>query len=801
MTGLDVRSPANTESPAQQRQPRTGIGSPVRRVETSRFVRGAGCYVDDRRLAGMLHIAFVRSTMPHARIVSIDADRARAHPGVHAVVTGADASQLLHPIGGRLPLTPDIVRFVGEPVVAVVAENRYLAEDAAELVEVRYQALEPVVDPELALRPGAPTLFAELDGNCSFERKFGTPGVDDAFAAADLVVELRCRSARAAAAPMEPRSYAARWDQQAAQLTVWSCTASPYALRADLASTLGIPESAVRVEVADVGGSFGGKNAIYPEELAVGWLAWLTGAPVTWTELRSEHLVASYHGRDQLHRVRAAFSADGRILALDDDFLADMGASRTIDNSVNSAADYLPGCYALPEIRVRARAVTTNKAPHGSLRGIGKADAAFVIERVMDRAARRLGIDRAEIRLRNLVPEAAFPYRTVTGALLDSGRYEVCLRRVLEFAGYHRLLAERDELRANGIHRGVGVSIVVEPTSASRPGVGMGYAACRLVITPHGDVLAFSGTSQQGQGHQTVIAQIIADRLALPLPAIRVVLSDTDVTPHGFTAGSSRSTTVLMSAVYRAAELAADKLRAIAAHQWQLEPALVELVDGAAVEPSGRRLTFRELAEVAYIRVDQLPPRLEPGLEVIGTFVNPNIDFARNPQGLANGFSTYPYDACVAVVDVDIETGLTTIRSYFSVHDCGTELNPRIVETQHIGATVQGIGLALLEELPFDADGNPLASSFLEYLLPTVNDLPQQLGLDAIQTPTPLTPLGAKGVGETGTLSAPVVLASAIEDALDEPYAELNEIPLTGERVLLELRRARAAREADSVVN
>jgi aerobic carbon-monoxide dehydrogenase large subunit len=777
-------------------QASAGIGSPVRRVETLRFVRGAGSYVDDRRPPGMLHVAFVRSTFPHATIRSADTSRALDHPGVHAVVTGRDARDLLHPVGGRLPLAEEVARFVGEPVAAVVAESRYVAEDAMELVDVTYEALEPVVRPEAALEPSSPLLFPTAGSNCTYDREFSSPGVESAFASADLVFEAEYRSARAAPAPMEPRSYAAQWDAQSGVMTVWSCTASPYALRADIATTLGIPESHVRVEVADVGGSFGGKNAIYPEELTVAWLAWLTGRPVSWTETRSEHLVATYHGRDQLHRVRAAFSRDGLILALEDDFLADMGASRSVDNSVNSAADYLPGAYVVPEIKVRARAVVSNKAPHGSLRGIGKADAAFVIERVMDRAARLLDIDRAEIRLRNLVPADAFPFRTATGALLDSGRYETCLRKALALAGYDSLMREAADLRERGVCRGVGVSFVIEPTSASRPGVGMGFASCRLVVTPHGDVLAYSGTSQQGQGHQTTIAQIIASHLDIPLDSIRVTLSDTDVTPHGFTAGSSRSTTVLMSAVYRAAEAAAGKLRAIAAHQWSTDPADVRLVDGGA-EYEGRRLSFQEIAESAYIRMDRLPPGMEPGLEVIGTFVNPNIDYERNERGLANAFSTYPYEACVVVVDVDQATGLPSIRSWVSVHDCGVEINPRIVETQHIGATVQGIGLALMEELPFSDDGNPLATTFLEYLLPTVNDLPERLLLDSIVTPTPFTPLGAKGIGETGTLTAPVVLASAIEDALGVPYVTLNELPITGERVVRALHQARnAAHEA-----
>jgi aerobic carbon-monoxide dehydrogenase large subunit len=767
------------------------IGARVTRVESERLVLGKGCYVDDRHLPGMLHVAFVRSSIPHATITSIDTSAAVKVPGVHLVVTGADAQAALRPIKSRWPLAHDKVRYVGELVAAVVAEDRYIAEDAAELVEVDYELLPPLPDPEAALAAGAPSVFDKVRGNCSYERTLSTPGFDEAFAGAAAVVEITTRSSRAAACPMEPRSYLASWDRGAQSLTLWASSASTFSVRKDVAATLAMSEGRVRVVVADVGGSFGAKNPVYPEELVVAWLATVTERPVKYTELRTEHLQAAHQGRDQRHALRGAFAADGRILAIEDMIIADMGATPTVDNSVDSAMNYVPGAYKVPYYRCTARAVVTNKPPHGSLRGIGKADAAFAIERLMDAAARELGIDRADIRIKNVIGEDEFPYRTVTGALMDSGRYEACLRKALALADYDSMKCELPKLREQGIRRGIGVSLVVEPTSASRRGPGLGFACCRLTITSTGHVVVASGTSQQGQGHETTMGQIVADVLDIPRDQVTVHLSDTESSPYGFTAGSSRSTTVLMSAAYRAAEKAADKLRRIAAHRWEITDDEVRIRSGGAENGRGDRLSLAELLNMAYVRVDQLPPGVEPGFEVLGTFTNPNIDYEPDETGRYNGFATYPYEACVAVVDVDVETGVLAIRKYVSVHDCGIPINPAIVDTQHTGATVQGLGLALLEEIPFDEDGNPMAVSFLDYLLPSAVNLPEELIMDHLVTPAPFTPLGAKGAGETGTLTPPAVLASAVDDAIGPPYGRSTMLPLTPERVLAAVDAAR----------
>jgi aerobic carbon-monoxide dehydrogenase large subunit len=768
-----------------------GIGSRVPRTESERLVRGAGRFVDDRKMPGMLHVAFVRSTVPHAEIISIGLDEARAMPGVTAIITGADLLEHLQPIGGKWPLALERTRYVGEPIAAVVAANPYVAEDAAELVSLTFGELPAVSDAVEALLPDAHQILANVAGNCFYERSIGTDGVAAAFSEAPVVVSIETRSGRATAAPMEPRSYAAAWHDGEETLTLWTCSSSTFAIRADVARSIGIPETRVKVEISDVGGSFGAKNPVYPEEILVAWLARELGSPVKYTETRSEHMHMVRHGRDQRHSIRGAFTMDGRILAIEDDIIADMGATDSLDNSVDSASNYVPGPYVVPEYHCRARAVVTNKTPHGSLRGIGKADATWAIERLMDHAARRLGIDRAEIRLRNFVPPEAFPFRTITGALLDSGRYGECLRKALKIADYEALLAEREGLRARGIHRGVGVSLVVEPTSASRErSGGKGFAAVRLSITPSGQVQVFSGTSAQGQGHQTTIAQLVADVLGIPFEDITVYLGETHATPWGFTAASSRSATVLMSAAYRAAERAAERMCRIAAHRWEVPVETTTFREGAVWGADGQKMTVTEAMFIAHVRVDQLPDDVDAGFEVIGSFRNPNVDFRAKEDGLYNGFASYPYDACVAVVDVDVQTGRIVIQKYVTVHDCGVAINPNIVDTQHIGSTIQGLGLALLEEIPYDSDAQPLAGSFMDYLLPTAYELPAELVIDHMVTPSPFTAYGGKGAGETGTLSAPVVLASAIEDAIGPPYPSLTELPMTPERIVSAIRAA-----------
>ncbi|HEY7065369.1 MAG TPA: xanthine dehydrogenase family protein molybdopterin-binding subunit [Chloroflexota bacterium] len=768
-------------------------GRPLRR-ETERFVQGAGEYVDDVRLPGTLYAAFVRATVAHARIRGVDTSAARALPGVVAVVTAADLADEM----ARLPgtggpivaalrfhaLAESKVRYVGEAVAVAVADSRYSAQDAADAVVVDYEPLPVIADAEQALGPDAAVLFEELpSGNLVQEVHFATEGVEEAFAAADHVIRERFRSHRWTPCPMEGRGVLAEWDSLLGVLTVWSSSAGAHAVRGRVAAALRMPENHIRVIIPDVGGSFGAKNGTYPEELIIPYLARKLGRPVKWAETRSEHLATVRQGRDQTHDVEVAVRADGRILAIRDRITADLGAAAYIDNALMSTVLYMTGAYDVQTYAVDAYGAATNKAPHGSLRGIGKADAAFVVERLVDMIARQVGRDPAEVRLLNFVPAEAFPYRTATGAILDSGQYHAALRRALELADYDELRREQAARPAGRVRRGIGTSLVIEPTGAGRRGAGGGFGACRLRMEPSGRVSLFPSHAQQGQGHVTTFTQIIADRLGVAPTTIDVFPVDTNNAPFGTGAGSSRSSVVLMPAVYVAADRLRDKVLRIAAHNLEVAPADLVL-DGDTVRPrdgAGGSLSLRDVTRIAYNDVYLLPPDMDPGLEVLGYFTNPNIVYEPDERGRHNEFAAYPYEAVVAAVDVDLDTGAVEIVKYVSVHDCGTMLNPRIVETQHVGCIAQGIGGALFEELGYDEDGR-LNSTFMDYLLPTVNDLPA-LTLDHLETPTPFTPLGAKGAGETGTLSPPCALGNAIEDALAPLGVQIRATPYTRDRI------------------
>jgi carbon-monoxide dehydrogenase large subunit len=579
---------------------------------------------------------------------------------------------------------------------------------------------------------------------------------------------------------MEARASLASYDAALGELTIWATSAGVHGVRGKVAEALGLGESKVRAIAPDIGGSFGAKNSTYPEDLAISALARKLGRPVKFTELRPEHLSSSKPGRDQIHYLDVAVRKDGRILGLRDRIVADLGAASTVDNSVSSAFLYVPGAYDVQVYQADAYGVATNKAPHGSLRGIGKADAALTLERVVDIIARKLGLDPAEVRFKNFVPEDAFPYKTATGALLDSGRYETCLKKALELAGYDELRQEQAALDRPGVRRGIGMSLVIEPTSAARRRFGGGYASCHIRMEPSGRVAVYPNIGQQGQGHQTTITQIVADRLNIPADQIDVFESDTAYTAYGPGTGSSRSSVTLMPAAMVAADLLKDKLLKIAGQVLEIDPDDLR-IEGDAIRAVGlpdRSVAVREVARIAYHEVWMLPPGLEPALEMTGYFLNPNINYHPDERGRHNEFSAYPYEAVVAAVDVDLQTGAVEIVKYVSVHDCGTMLNPRIVQTQHIGCIAQGIGLALYEEMRFDEDGQLINSTFMDYLIPTVNEMPELI-LDHLETPTPFTPLGAKGAGETGALSPPAALGNAIQDALAPLGVELRETPYT----------------------
>jgi len=781
------------------------IGDRVRRKETLRFVTGTGRYVDDMLPPGTLHAAFVRSLYAHARIKAIDPEAARSMPGVHAVLTGKDVAAHLKPlrVGGSsllrpitlYPLAIDKVRYSGEPLAVVLADTRYLAEDAAEAVSVNYEPLPAVVDPELAMQQGGPYVHEEVGSNVVYKYHFATDGIDKVFQQAPCVIKERIRSHRISACPIETRAYLAHYNQQEDTLTMWSATANPHSLRTRIAETLSFPEGKIRVIAPDVGGSFGVKIQIYQEELLLPYLSRTLGRPVKWCETRVEHLSNGRHGRDQIHYIEIAVKKDGTILGIKDKIIADMGSTYTIDHSILASALYVPGVYQVQNYAVDAFGISTNKTTHGSLRGIGKADAAYVIERLIDIVARELNLDPVDIRMKNFIPSEAFPYRNVTGALYDSGQYHLCLKRALEVADYGKLRQEQKELRRKGQYRGIGVALVMEPTSSSRIHATGGYASCRMRIEPSGTATVFSSMSEQGQGHETTIAQIVASQTGIPFDNIQVIHGDTLPTPYGFGTGSSRSSVVLMPSAWVAAKKMRDKMLGIAARHLTVVPEKLDIREGEifAKENPSHSVPIMEIVRTAYGAIHLLPENMEPGLETTGYFINPNIDYEPDDKGRMNTFSSYPYAAVVAVVDVDVETGFIKIVKYCTVHDCGNRINPQIVDTQQQGSIVQGIGAALYEELRYDEEGQLLSSTLMDYRLPSVAEVPD-ITLDHIITPNPFTPLGAKGAGETGMLGPPPALCNAVEDALSPLGVKIRETPLTPERILDLIEKAQATK-------
>jgi carbon-monoxide dehydrogenase large subunit len=779
------------------------IGERVRRKETQRFITGTGRYVDDLLPPGTLHVSFLRSSCAHARIKSIEVTAARAMPGVRAVFTGSEIAQRVKPlrVGGSsllrpvkiYPLAVDKIRYFGEPLAAVVADNRYLAEDAVEAVSVDYELLPAVVDTEAAMEPGAPAVHEDVGSNIVYKYHFATDGIDKVFQDAEVVIKEKIRSHRITACPIEPRAYLAFFNKDEDTLTMWSATANPHSLRGRIADILNFPEGKVRVIAPDVGGSFGVKIQTYQEELLLPVLSRELGRPIKWCETRVEHLRNGRHGRDQIHYIEMALKKDGTMLAIRDKIIADMGSTYTVDHSIQAAALYMTGVYQIQDYEVTALGVSTNKTTHGSLRGIGKADASYILERLVDIAARELKLDPIDIRMKNFIPADAFPYRNVTGALYDSGQYQLALKRTAEMANYDRLRHEQAELRKQGIYRGIGVALVMEPTSSSRIHATGGYASCRLRIDPTGAATVFSSMGEQGQGHETTIAQIVASQTGIPFDKITVIHGDTLPTPYGFGTGSSRSSVVLMPSAWVAGKLMRDKILGIAARHLNVVPEKLEIGDGKvfAKEHAEQSIALMEIVRTAYGAIHLLPENMEPGLEVTGYFINPNIDYTPDEKGRMNTFSSYPYAAVIAVVDVDVETGMIKIVKYFTVHDCGNMINPQIVDTQQQGSIMQGIGAALYEELRYDADGQLLSSTFMDYRLPSVEEVPD-FALEHIVTPNPFTPLGAKGAGETGMLGPPPALCNAVEDALRPFGVKVRATPLTPERVLDLIEKAQA---------
>ena len=774
------------------------IGATPLRVEDEALLRGRGRFIDDLSpVPGAMHLALVRSPFAHARIGGIDTAAALASPGTLAVLTGADLAAVGRPLGSVIRgatehhvVAVDVARYAGEPVAVVVARDRYLAEDAAELVEVDYEPLDAIVDPQAAAEAG------HVVSDRSF--RYGDP--EAAFAAADTVVRGRFPFGRWLATPVECFGVVADWDHAADSLTVWANFQGPFTLHTVAAGALGLPAARLRLHTPpDSGGSFGVKAGVFGYVVLAGLVSKLCGVPVRWIEDRLEHLAAAGSATHRITDVEAGFAADGELLALRYDVIEDVGAYLRAPEPATLYRMHgsLTGAYGVRNVAVRNRVVHTNRSPTGLNRGFGGPQLYLALERIMARGATRLGLDPVVVARRNLVPPEAFPYRTPTGGLYDSGDYAACLEDALEAAGYE---AQRCRQAAGDDRRrlGIGIACVVEPSISNMGYISLAETAeersrgwpksgnaegATLAMNPLGGVTVRLSTVPQGQGHRTVAAQVVADALGLS-PADVEVQSEMDTHTNAWTVSSgnysSRFAGIGAAAVAEAAERLAGKLRRIAGDVLECAPADVELRDGQArvVGQPDRGVSLRRLAGAAHWNPESLPEGLEPGLAVTAFVSAPNLDPPNEADEVASS-AAHGFVVDVAVVEVEVASGEVRILDYVTVHDAGTLLHPRLVDGQILGSFAHGLGPALLEQTVHDEEGNLLTGSFMDYLCATSTEVP---GLRILHrcTPSPFTPLGAKGLGEGNTMSAPAALLNAVCDALEVDDLDL---PLTAPRI------------------
>lgn len=779
----------------------SGIGSSPKRKEDARFIRGEGRYTDDIVLPGQLYAAFVRSPHAHARIKNVDVAGARKSPGVRAVYTGADLKNAgvnampvgwLLPgivIGEHMPLATDKVRYVGNAVAIVIADSPARARDAADAVNVEYEVLDGVSDATAALAAGAPVIHDNAPGNVAFQWELGDADATAAqFAKAKTVVTQHLVNQRLIANAIEPRACNASYDKATDELTLYVTSQNPHVHRLIMgAFILGIPENRFRVISPDVGGGFGSKIFIYPEEVVCSWATRKLSAPVKWTATRSESYMTDSQGRDHATDVEMALDADGKILGLRVKTIANMGAYFTL--FAPSVPTYLYGTllsgqYTIGAIHCSVTAAYSNTTPVDAYRGAGRPEACYLIERVLDVAARQLGIDPAELRRRNFIEKDQFPYQTPVALQYDSGNYAPALDRALAMVGYDALRKEQAEARAKGRYIGIGLSSYIEacgiaPSSvAGSLGAQAGlYESGTVRVYPTGKVTVLTGSHSNGQGHETTFAQIVSTELGIPLDDIDVVHGDTGRVPFGMGTYGSRSGAVGGAALYLSLQKIREKSKRIAAHLLEAAPEDIEFEQGQFhVKGSPERSkAWGEITLAAYL-AHSIPPGIEPGLEAT-TFFDPT-NFV------------YPFGTHIAVVEIDAETGDVSLKRYIAVDDVGNVINPMIVEGQIHGGIVQGVGQALWEAASYDDGGQLLSGSMLTYAMPRASRLPM-FELDRTVTPTPVNPLGVKGVGEAGTIASTGAVANAVIDALSGFGITHLDMPLTPGKIWQAIQTAK----------
>jgi carbon-monoxide dehydrogenase large subunit len=771
------------------------VGRSLLRREDRRLLTGRGQFIADLELPRMLHAAFIRSPLAHAHIRSVDLSRAAAAPGVALVLSGVDLVRLLPPLPDTqlsLPskwmsrvqhefhnpqqpgLAHDKVRHVGEAIAVIVAENRYTAEDAAELVTLDLDPLPPVVNAEEALASGAPLIHEHLKTNLFGAFSMGKGNAAAVIAQSPHSLQRRFYHHRYAAMPIECRGVAAIHDPRTDTITIWSATQVVHWVRREVAAILGLPEAQVRCLALDVGGGFGLKGHVYPEDLVIPFLARRLGRPVRWIEDRHEHLQCSAHSRDQLHEVEVGYDNDGHILAVRDDFILDCGAWNPIGGGVpyNTAA-HLTGPYKIDHLAVSARTAATNKVPNTAYRGAGRPEAVFAMERVIDLVAGNLGLEPAEVRRRNMINTEEMPYnagiayRDGEPIVYDGGDYAGGLRKALEaVGGVAAFRRHQHEARQAGRYLGLGIGCYVEGT-----GVGP-FEGATVRIDPSGKVYVSSGAASQGQGMETIFAQIVADTWQVAPDDVVISLADTAMIPSGSGTFASRSTVNLSAAIYHASEGLREKAFAIAANLLECAPADLELRDGGVgvVGVPGAMVSLAKLAHAARPGWDHGRPQgVDAGLEETHYWEPPTV--------------TWSYAAHVAIVEVDPEIGRVKIEKYAIAHDCGVVVNPLLVEGQIAGGTAQGLGGILFEDIAYDPQGQLMLGSLADYMVPTACDVPEMLMIHQY-SPSPLNPLGVKGVGEGGAVAPPAAIANAVADALASFGAEFNATPIKPEQIV-----------------
>ncbi len=777
------------------------LGARVKSVSASRVLLGNTSYIDDIKLSEMVYLSFARSNLAHARLVSVDLKKTLEQDGVLRAIAGEDILGEIQPFPilaspegvrpfNKFPIAVEKVRYVGEIVAAIVARSRSIAEDGAESVGVDYEPKDPVINVEGALKPNSPLVIEEWGTNEAYFREVAAGDVEQACAKADFILKEKYKIQRQYGSPIEPRGVVASYDPAMDYLTLYSSTQWPHVVRTVLSRMLGIGEHRIRVIAPDVGGGFGNKQDVYPEEIIAAYVAKKISRPVKWIASRNEDTLSTVHARDQIHSVEFAVSRDGVLLAVRDEIFADLGAFHTMSIGPQLVTiSTLPGAYKIRNWHIELHCITTNKTPVGAYRGFGASESNFVLERSVDLIARELKLDPAKIRLRNFVQASEFPYTTAIGTEYDSGNYAECLRRGLKLAEYDRFKERQSQLRKQGKLVGLGLSFVVESTGIgsskemARDGfkVYAGYDNATVRVERSGSITVLTGLSPHGQGLDTTLAQICADEFGVRVEDVRLNWGDTMISPYGFGTWGSRSAITGSTVMKMSIDKVKEKAKQIAAHALGVRREDIEFEDGKFYSKryAQKVLSLREVAEIAYNASD-LPNGMEPGLSSTSFYDPPS--------------PSYAFGVHLPIVEVDPDSGKITLQRYVVVHDCGTMINPTIVEGQLQGGIVQGIGGSLFEELAYNSEGQLLAANFMDYLLPTPIDI-GSIEIQHTETPSKINPFGVKGVGEGGAIAPPAAIASAVENALIHLGVRVNETPLTPEKVLNLIKQS----DSDSV--